>query len=71
MSLGGALCEGDGVVVTSGEDAGVPRPPLKVKGKRFHGACQMMQLSLDGRRIYVTGSLLSVWDKQFYPKMAE
>ncbi|KAK2173963.1 hypothetical protein NP493_840g00015 [Ridgeia piscesae] len=55
VSIGGALCEGDGVVVTSKEDAGDPRPPLTVKGKRLHGACQMMQLSLDGRRLYVTG----------------
>jgi 56kDa selenium binding protein (SBP56) len=27
----------------------------------------MIQLSLDGKRLYVTTSLFSVWDKQFYP----
>jgi selenium-binding protein 1 len=32
---------------------------------------QMLQLSLDGKRLYVTSSLYSVWDDQFYPKMAE
>jgi methanethiol oxidase len=26
----------------------------------------MIQLSLDGKRIYVTNSLLSRWDEQFY-----
>jgi methanethiol oxidase len=31
----------------------------------------MLQLSLDGRRLYVTNSLYSSWDNQFYPKMAE
>jgi hypothetical protein len=25
--------------------------------------------SLDGRRLYVTNSLLSPWDAQFYPEM--
>ena len=35
------------------------------------GGPQMLQLSLDGRRLYVTSSLYSVWDNQFYPKMAE
>ena len=27
----------------------------------------MIQLSLDGRRLYVTNSLYSTWDDQFYP----
>lgn len=35
------------------------------------GGPQMLQLSLDGRRLYVTSSLYSVWDNQFYPTMAE
>jgi selenium-binding protein 1 len=26
-----------------------------------------LQLSLDGRRLYVSNSLLSTWDNQFYP----
>ncbi|RYY81050.1 hypothetical protein EON63_16305 [archaeon] len=30
------------------------------------GGPQMLQLSLDGRRLYVTNSLLSPWDRQFY-----
>lgn len=29
----------------------------------------MVQLSLDGKRLYVTTSLYSAWDKQFYPEM--
>ena len=31
----------------------------------------MLQLSRDGRRLYVTNSLYSAWDNQFYPKIAE
>ena len=27
----------------------------------------MLQLSVDGRRLYVSNSLYSTWDNQFYP----
>ena len=40
------------------------------QGERTGGP-QMLQLSLDGKRLYVTSSLYSVWDNQFYPQMAE
>ena len=33
------------------------------------GGPQMLQLSLDGTRLYVTNSLYSTWDNQFYPGM--
>ncbi len=33
------------------------------------GGPQMLQLSMDGRRLYVTNSLYSAWDNQFYPGM--
>merc|ERR1712013_538947 len=36
---------------------------------QIQGAPQMLQLSLDGKRLYVTTSLFSPWDKQFYPEM--
>jgi selenium-binding protein 1 len=41
-----------------------------VHGKPRTGGPQMLQLSLDGRRLYVTNSLQSAWDNQFYPDMA-
>lgn len=31
----------------------------------------MLQLSLDGRRLYVTNSLFSPWDNQFYPEIGK
>ena len=31
----------------------------------------MIQLSLDGKRLYVTNSLFSSWDNQFYPELIE
>jgi selenium-binding protein 1 len=36
-------------------------------GRELNGGPQMIQLSLDGRRLYVTNSLYSTWDNQFYP----
>jgi selenium-binding protein 1 len=43
----------------------------KLRGADFVGGPQMLQLSLDGRRLYVTSSLYSKWDNQFYPDMAK
>lgn len=40
-----------------------------VNGRTVEGAPQMIQLSLDGKRLYVTTSLFSTWDNQFYPEM--
>ena len=36
-------------------------------GRELNGGPQMLQLSLDGRRLYATNSLYSTWDNQFYP----
>ena len=36
-----------------------------------NGGPQMLQLSLDGKRLYVTDSLVSGWDNQFYPNIAK
>lgn len=44
---------------------------IEFKGKKLGGGPQMLQLSLDGKRLYVTNSLLSAWDNQFYPDMAK
>ena len=41
------------------------------RGTPARGGPQMLQLSLDGKRVYVTDSLFSSWDNQFYPSIAE
>jgi selenium-binding protein 1 len=47
-----------------------PRHPIE--GERtVHGGPQMLQLSLDGERLYWTTSLFSSWDEQFYPEEGE
>ena len=37
--------------------------------RALNGGAQMLQLSFDGRRLYVTNSLYSTWDNQFYPEL--
>jgi selenium-binding protein 1 len=50
---------------------GVEGKGPSLKGKKLAGGPQMLQLSLDGKRLYVTNSLFSSWDNQFYPQIAE
>jgi methanethiol oxidase len=42
-----------------------------VQGHKLLGGPQMLQLSLDGKRLYVTNSLFSSWDNQFYPELGK
>ncbi|MCE9565064.1 MAG: selenium-binding family protein [Planctomycetes bacterium] len=50
---------------------GIVAPQGQPKGKKLSGGPQMMQLSLDGKRLYLTNSLYSTWDNVFYPDMAK
>lgn len=43
----------------------------KLRGTDSRGGPQMLQLSLDGKRLYITDSLFSSWDNQFYPTIAK
>ncbi len=43
----------------------------RVGGRKLLGGPNMLQLSLDGKRLYVTSSLLSSWDNQFYPDIGQ
>ncbi|PNH12676.1 Selenium-binding protein 1, partial [Tetrabaena socialis] len=48
------------------------QPRLNVMISSGWGAPKIFsKLSLDGKRLYVTNSLYSPWDKQFYPSMVE
>jgi selenium-binding protein 1 len=40
----------------------------EVKGRELVAGPQMLQLSLDGTRLYFTTSLFSTWDNQFFPE---
>lgn len=42
-----------------------------IGGRLLSGGPQMLQLSLDGKRLFVTNSLFSTWDNKFYPDIAK
>lgn len=43
----------------------------RLRGIPFEGGPSRLQLSLDGRRLYVGNSWLTSWDKQYYPKLMD
>ncbi|KAI6226466.1 SELENBP1-like protein [Aphelenchoides fujianensis] len=67
LIIGGLLHRNSGVTVL--EDDFPEYDQTEVKGRKIDGGPQMMQLSLDGKRLYVTTSLYTVWDQQFYPAL--
>lgn len=66
--LGGVTVSDSGVKVLDDKEEAKQQDPLVVKGKRLQGGPQMLQLSLDGKRLYVSSCLYSSWDKVVYPK---
>ncbi|MBA3432018.1 MAG: selenium-binding protein, partial [Actinobacteria bacterium] len=46
---------------------GLFEPASHPNGSSLDGGPQMLQLSMDGKRLYVSNSLFSTWDNQFYP----
>ncbi|KAK6024621.1 selenium binding protein [Ostertagia ostertagi] len=67
--LGGSIHSESGVKIVHDEELTEAPPARYVKGKRVEGGPQMLQLSLDGKRLYVTTSLYRKWDEQFYPNL--
>src|ERR1700757_1055854 len=43
-------------------------PPPAAPDDRLAGGPQMVEVSRDGRRIYLTNSLYGSWDDQFFPE---
>jgi len=69
LFIGGSITKEGPVKVTKDLELKEQPDALYVQGKKIEGATQMLQLSLDGKRLYITPSLFSVWDKQFYPDL--
>ncbi len=46
---------------------GIVRRRPHPSGKPFAGGPQIIEISRDGKRVYVTNSLYSTWETQFYP----
>ncbi|PIO64110.1 selenium binding protein [Teladorsagia circumcincta] len=69
--LGGSIHTESGVTIIEDEELTEAPPARYVKGKRVEGGPQMLQVSLDGKRLYVTTSLYRRWDEQFYPNLVK
>lgn len=69
--LGGVLLKDNGVIVIADEELSEQPVPVFIQNRKLEGGPQMLQLSLDGKRLYVSSSLFSTWDKQFYPSMVK
>ncbi|ONK56592.1 uncharacterized protein A4U43_C10F10460 [Asparagus officinalis] len=69
--VGGLLQKGSSVVYVDEDGKESQINVSEIKGNKLRGGPQMIQLSLDGKRLYVTNSLFSAWDKQFYPDVVE
>ncbi|XP_058016688.1 methanethiol oxidase-like isoform X2 [Ahaetulla prasina] len=67
--VGGSIYKGGVVTVINDEELDCQPDPLVIQGRRVYGGPQMLQLSLDGKRLYVTNGLQTKWDEKFYPEM--
>ncbi|XP_013911252.1 PREDICTED: selenium-binding protein 1-like [Thamnophis sirtalis] len=67
--VGGSISQGSGVTVVKDEELDCQPDPFMLQGRRVYGGPQRLQLSLDGKRLYVTNCLCTPWDKQYYPQM--
>ncbi|XP_070622814.1 methanethiol oxidase-like isoform X2 [Erythrolamprus reginae] len=67
--VGGSISKGGVVTVIKDDELDCQPDPLMIQGRRVYGGPQMLQLSLDGKRLYVTNSLYTPWDEQFYPQL--
>lgn len=69
--VGGKILSDSPIKVLEDQELKEQPKPVFIKGRRLYGGPQMMQLSLDGKRLYVSSSLFSPWDRQFYPETIE
>ncbi|XP_055596087.1 methanethiol oxidase-like [Uranotaenia lowii] len=69
--LGGSILSDSKTKVLEDKELTKQPDPTLIEGRRLLGGPQMLQLSLDGKRLYVSSSLFSPWDKQFYPDMVK
>ncbi|XP_064468751.1 methanethiol oxidase-like [Ornithodoros turicata] len=71
VDTGGCIYRGGAVTVTEDQELDDQPVRLVLKKRPLQGAPQMLQLSLDGERLYATTSLYAAWDTIFYPDMIQ
>ncbi|KAF5302157.1 hypothetical protein FQA39_LY19067 [Lamprigera yunnana] len=66
--LGGLIESDSKIEVLEDQDLTYRPDPVIIKGKRLYGGPHRLQLSLDGKRLYVTSELFQPWDRILYPE---
>ncbi|XP_016727888.1 selenium-binding protein 1 isoform X2 [Gossypium hirsutum] len=69
--VGGLIQKGSPLAAMTEDGKTWQSDVLEIQGHRLRGGPQMIQLSLDGKRLYVTNSVFSTMDQQFYPELVE
>jgi len=69
--LGGSICTDGNVKVLEDLELDEQPKPVYLAGRKFEAGPQMIQLSLDGKRLYLSNSLFYAWDTQFYPDLVK
>ncbi|XP_077176112.1 methanethiol oxidase-like [Paroedura picta] len=67
--VGGSIEKGGVVKVLEDQELDCQPDPFIIQGRKVYGGPFMLQLSLDGKRLYVTNGVYTPWDKQFYPEL--
>nr|XP_056708331.1 methanethiol oxidase-like isoform X1 [Euleptes europaea] len=67
--VGGSIPKGGVVTVLEDPEMDCQPDPFIIQGRRVYGGPQMLQLSLDGKRLYVSNGIYTPLDKQFYPEL--
>nr|AGV54618.1 selenium binding protein [Phaseolus vulgaris] len=69
--VGGLIQKGSPIIAVTDDGETWQAEVPEIQGKKLRAGPQMIQLSLDGKRLYATNSLFSTWDKQFYPDLVQ
>ncbi|XP_077176865.1 methanethiol oxidase-like [Paroedura picta] len=67
--VGGSIPKGGDVTVLEDPELDCQPDPFVIQVNESMTRPGMLQLSLDGKRLYVTDSLFTSWDKQFFPEL--
>ncbi|XP_077177643.1 methanethiol oxidase-like [Paroedura picta] len=67
--VGGSIPKGGVVKVLKDPELDCQPDPFIIQGRRVYGGPFMLQLSLDGKRLYATNNAYTPWVKQFYPEL--
>ncbi|XP_077176375.1 methanethiol oxidase-like [Paroedura picta] len=67
--VGGSIVKDEDVTVLEDPELDSQPDPFVIQGRKVYGGPAVLQLSLDGKRLYVNYAMYTCLDKLFYPNM--